>query len=237
MIAAGRLSRPAKFESVRRNRELTKERKKKIAAEDRAARAITGIREARLNSVFIAPKQIASVPQDEDSKNSRQERVLHSPRRCYICKEEFTQLHFFYDSMCPKCAAFNYAKRFQTAPLDGRTALITGARLKIGYYSALMMLRAGARVVVTTRFPADAAVRFSKEEDFSKWGSRLEVYGLDLRHTPSVELFCRFMENHLERLDILINNAAQTVRRPPGLYAHLMENENLPFQKHSEAVR
>jgi NAD(P)-dependent dehydrogenase (short-subunit alcohol dehydrogenase family) len=27
------------------------------------------------------------------------------------------------------------------------------------------------------------------------------------------------------RLDILINNAAQTVRRPPGFYAHLMENE------------
>lgn len=239
MIAAGRLSRPAKFESVRRNRELTKDRKKKIAAEDRAARAVTGIREARLSPVFIAPKQIevGTANGSENRENGKEERVLHSPRRCYICKEEFTKLHFFYDSMCPKCAAFNYAKRFQTAPLDGRTALITGARLKIGYYSALMMLRAGARVVVTTRFPVDAAARFSKEEDFSKWGSRLEVYGLDLRHTPSVELFCRFMENHLDRLDILINNAAQTVRRPPGFYAHLMEHENLPFHKHSEAVQ
>ena len=124
--------------------------------------------------------------------------------------------------MCPECSEFNYAKRFQTASLEGQVALITGARLKIGYQASLMMLRAGAHVIATTRFPVDAALRYSREEDFQEWGKRLDIYGLDLRHTPSVELFCNYIEQKYPRLDLLINNAAQTVRRPPGFYAHLL---------------
>jgi NAD(P)-dependent dehydrogenase (short-subunit alcohol dehydrogenase family) len=115
--------------------------------------------------------------------------------------------------------------------LRGKAALITGARLKIGYQAALMMLRAGARVIATTRFPVDAALRYSREEDFHLWGERLQIFGLDLRHTPSVELFCGYIEGRYDRLDILINNAAQTVRRPPGFYAHLIASENLTMKE------
>jgi NAD(P)-dependent dehydrogenase (short-subunit alcohol dehydrogenase family) len=139
--------------------------------------------------------------------------------------------------MCPACAEFNYAKRFQSVSLEGQTALITGARLKIGYQSALMMLRAGALVIVSTRFPVDAAQRYAREDDFLKWQDRLHIYGLDLRHTPSVELFCDYIESAYGRLDILINNAAQTVRRPPGFYAHLIENELLSFDALAPDVR
>src|SRR5699024_9384814 len=114
---------------------------------------------------------------------------LNSPRNCYVCKKEYTDLHFFYDAMCPECAEFNYQKRFQTASLAGQVALIIGARLKIGYHATLMMLRAGATVIATTRFPMDAAIRFSKEDDFPEWKDRLQIHGLDLRHTPSVEIF------------------------------------------------
>ncbi len=87
------------------------------------------------------------------------------------------------------------------------------------------MLRAGATVIATTRFPADAAARYAKEEGYAEWGDRLHVHGLDLRHIPSVELFTSYVEQQYGRLDILINNAAQTVRRPPGFYAHLVEKE------------
>jgi NAD(P)-dependent dehydrogenase (short-subunit alcohol dehydrogenase family) len=38
-------------------------------------------------------------------------------------------------------------------------------------------------------------------------------------------------------LDILINNAAQTVRRPPGFYAHLIANEALEFNTLPESVQ
>jgi len=162
----------------------------------------------------------------EDRSQAFQELELINPRACYICKSLFTSVHFFYDAMCPSCAVFNYAKRFQAASLNGQVALITGARLKIGYQASLMMLRAGARVIATTRFPVDAALRYSREADFKEWGQRLDIYGLDLRHTPSVELFCNYIEQKYDRLDLLVNNAAQTVRRPPGFYAHLMEQES-----------
>ncbi len=119
---------------------------------------------------------------------------------------------------------------FRQLLLEGQVALITGARLKIGYQASLMMLRAGAHVIATTRFPVDAAFRYSREDDFQKWNQRLDIYGLDLRHTPSVELFCNYIEQKYPRLDLLINNAAQTVRRPPGFYAHLMANESLDFK-------
>lgn len=226
---AGRLSRPAKDEIRIRNKTINKSRRREIVKKDRGARALTGIRAARLSPTFVAPAQITSSAQEESQ--------LLSPRNCYVCKAEYTKLHFFYDAMCTSCADLNYKKRFQTANLEGQVALITGARLKIGYQAAVMMLRAGAKVIVTTRFPVDAATRFSKEKDFLEWGKRLEVFGLDLRHTPSVELFTQFIEQHLGRLDILINNAAQTVRRPPGFYLHLMENEKKPFSEHPKEVQ
>ena len=221
MTAAGQLSRPDRRELKKRNKEKNRIQRQVVVQHERMARAATGIRRARQASVFSAPEQIPDLTSDLVSEN----RELKSPRNCYVCKAEFTKLHFFYDAMCPRCAAFNYQKRFQTASLHGQVALITGARVKIGYQATLMMLRAGARVIATTRFPVDAAMRFAGETDFSQWCDRLHIYGLDLRHTPSVEIFSSFIEQNYERLDILINNAAQTVRRPPGFYAHLMNNE------------
>ena len=151
---------------------------------------------------------------------------LHRPLRCYRCKQSFTQVHFFYHWLCPDCATLCYAKREQRADLSGRTALITGGRLKIGYQMALRLLRDGARVIVTTRFPADARKRFAAEEDSGDWRSRLVVYGLDLRHLPSVEAFVRYLDETEPYLDILVNHAAQTVKRPLAFYAHLLEAES-----------
>jgi NAD(P)-dependent dehydrogenase (short-subunit alcohol dehydrogenase family) len=216
---AGLLSRPDRESLKKRNKAIRKEKRRTDARSERSARAATGIRSAREAAVFTAPRLLAGPEMPPATVE------LKSPRNCYICKAEFTRLHFFYDALCPECAAFNYAKRFQTADLSGKTALITGARVKIGYQAALMMLRAGARVVALTRFPADAALRYAKEEDFALWRHRLQIFGLDLRHTPSVEIFARHIEQTEGRLDILINNAAQTVRRPPRFYGHLLENE------------
>lgn len=226
LTAAGQLTRPDRAEAKKRAKEQKKLLRQQVINKERSVRAQTGIRRAREEAVFIAPAQLTF----QDHEQEQPERVLESPRTCYVCKEEFTKLHHFYDSMCMKCAEFNYRKRFQTAPLDGRVALITGSRLKIGYQATLMMLRAGATVIATTRFPVDSAIRFSKEPDFPLWSKRLQIFGLDLRHTPSVELFCNYLEKNLDRLDFIINNAAQTVRRPPGFYAHLMNNESIDFK-------
>ncbi|XDD50717.1 SDR family NAD(P)-dependent oxidoreductase [Leptospira sp. WS92.C1] len=226
MIVAGKISRPDRNEIRIRNKTIKHSRRKEIVALEKKARAATGIRAARTVSVFKAPLQIADQTDIWKSQNAPE---LTSPRNCYVCKKEYTRLHFFYDSMCTECGELNYKKRFQTASLHGQVALITGSRLKIGYQSTLMLLKAGATVIATTRFPVDAALRFSKEEDYAAWCDRLQIFGLDLRHTPSVELFASYIEQTVDRLDILINNAAQTVRRPPGFYAHLMQSELLEF--------
>ncbi|OFZ02024.1 MAG: oxidoreductase [Bdellovibrionales bacterium GWC1_52_8] len=228
LVSAGRTIHPERTEVTRRLKALRREKRKQKQNRDRLVRASAEIRTARLDSVFVPPPRVLAL---ESETNEAPARELEHPRACYVCKTEFTRLHFFYDSMCPKCAPFNYEKRFQTASLQGRVALITGARLKIGYQAALMMLRAGARVIVTTRFPQDAAIRYAREPDFAAWGARLQIHGLDLRHSPSVETFTRFVNQTYERLDILINNAAQTVRRPPGFYSHLMSTEKLAHEE------
>ncbi|MEZ4970039.1 MAG: SDR family oxidoreductase [Flavobacteriaceae bacterium] len=222
--AAGHLSRPAKNEFKQRKKDAAKAAKRKMIERDRHARKETGIRSAREAAVFVAPKLLIA-----PIRKTLEELELESPRNCYVCKTVYTKLHHFYDAMCPDCGDFNYAKRFQTADLSGQVAIVTGSRLKIGYHIALILLRAGAIVVATTRFPVDAALRFSSEEDFNDWGHRLKIHGLDLRHIPSVEIFCNFIEQQYHRLDILINNAAQTVRRPAGFYQHLMKNEEVAF--------
>ena len=216
--AAGLLSRPNKEEFVKWKKDAAKTAKRKMIAKDRHARKETGIRSARESVVFEAPKLISLTKQQE------KELELESPRNCYVCKTVYTKLHHFYDTMCTECGDFNYAKRFQEADLTDQVAVITGSRLKIGYHISLMLLRSGATVVATTRFPVDSALRFAKEDDYSKWSHRLKIHGLDLRHIPSVEIFCNYIEQHYGRLDILINNAAQTVRRPSGFYHHLMAN-------------
>jgi NAD(P)-dependent dehydrogenase (short-subunit alcohol dehydrogenase family) len=237
LVAAGRVSRPTRDENRKTAKAFRRIGRAKVRQHDRDVIAQAEIRTARLAEVFVPPPQLVgggggggsgereSSPEEEDDT----ERELITPRNCYVCKEPYRRLHFFYDSMCTRCAELNYAKRFQTASLDGRVALITGARIKIGFQAALMMLRAGARVLVTTRFPRDAAQRFAREADFAKWQDRLEVFGLDLRHAPSVEIFARYLTQTQPRLDILINNAAQTVRRPAGFYAHMLDLEQRAF--------
>lgn len=222
--SAGKLSRPNREEFAKRKKDAKRAAKRKQIERDKHARKVTGIRSAREAAVFEAPKLLANIKPEDTPE-------LASPRNCYVCKTMYTKLHHFYDAMCTECGDFNYAKRFQTADLTGQVAIITGSRLKIGYHITLMLLRAGATVVATTRFPVDSAIRFSKEEDYSKWAHRLKIHGLDLRHIPSVEIFCNFIEQQYDRLDILINNAAQTVRRPAGFYHHLMANEELEYTK------
>jgi NAD(P)-dependent dehydrogenase (short-subunit alcohol dehydrogenase family) len=232
IMAAGRLSRPDRDEWRARTRAIRRKERAALAAADEAALEATGIREARREPVYRTPRPAlgwADPPEAGRPGNVAGPR-LHEPRKCYVCKAEFVELHAFYDQLCPPCAELNWRKRHQTADLRGRTALVTGGRVKIGYQASIMLLRAGARVLVTTRFPRDAASRYAAEPDFAAFAPRLALFGLDLRHTPSVELFARRLAEREPRLDFVLHNACQTVRRPPGFYAHLLEAERAPVE-------
>jgi NAD(P)-dependent dehydrogenase (short-subunit alcohol dehydrogenase family) len=218
-----------------RKRELNRE---KIAQEE-AVLDRTGIRALRARPVFTTPNIFPPegfVAADSDEGEDAPREAIE-PQHCYVCKRKYTRIHHFYDQLCPECAEFNYAKRSESADLSGRVALLTGGRVKIGYQAGIKLLRAGAHLIVTTRFPRDSAARYAAEADFGEWGHRLEIFGLDLRHTPSVEAFCQTLLDTRPRLDFIINNACQTVRRPPQFYAHMMEGESAAHRDMPADVR
>jgi NAD(P)-dependent dehydrogenase (short-subunit alcohol dehydrogenase family) len=235
--AAGRISRP----DALGRRQLLKvvKRKKKLEKVHREETllAATGIRKLRRQPVFITSPNLSPPKPHELRANDEPVPETEDPRICYVCKKEFSTVHHFYDRLCITCAEENFGKRTELADLSGRVALLTGGRVKIGYQAGIKLLRGGARLIVTTRFPRDSAARYAREPDFREWADRLEIYGLDLRHTPSVEAFCKEVLATEQRLDFIINNACQTVRRPADFYEHMRETETAVLSSMPAQVR
>ncbi|MEU9043881.1 MULTISPECIES: SDR family oxidoreductase [unclassified Kitasatospora] len=150
---------------------------------------------------------------------------LRIPRKCYVCKQAYRQVDGFYHMLCPDCSADNTARRALATDLRGRRALLTGGRVKIGFQLALMMLRDGAELIVTSRFPQDTVRRFRAAEGSERWWERLTVVGIDLRDPRQVLGLTEQLRADGRPLDILVNNAAQTLRRPPESYALLAAGE------------
>jgi NAD(P)-dependent dehydrogenase (short-subunit alcohol dehydrogenase family) len=224
--AVANVYHPDRVERRRMAKVVDKQRKAARVTRDDTVLHGTGIRALRRKPVFTTPNYF--LPQDgpaeagpDESASSRASELQH----CYACKKKYTEIHHFYDQLCPSCAEVNYRKRTELANLRGRVALLTGGRVKIGYQAGLKLLRCGAHLIVTTRFPRDAAARYAQEPDSAEWQDRLEIFGLDLRHTPSVEALCHELLTTRGRLDFIVNNACQTVRRPPDFYAHMMAVE------------
>ncbi len=147
-------------------------------------------------------------------------------RKCYSCDKSYSELHFFYHSLCPDCANLNYRFRAQQHDFSNYSVVITGGRVKIGYATALKFLRSGARVILTTRFPSLALQQLQKEDDYGQWSDKVTVYGLDLRNLRTVQEFIVFCNETLKSVDILINNAAQTIKYPLDYYQPLIAKEN-----------
>ena len=235
ITAAGDVFCPDVSERRLRTKARQKRDREAKAARDESLMAGTGIRVLRNRPVFTTPNVFAPTMPGTDATADDCE--VNEPQHCYVCKRKFSVLHAFYDQMCHTCGDYNYAKRSETADLTGRVALLTGGRVKIGYQAGIKLLRAGAQLIVTTRFARDCAERYAGEPDFDEWGERLEVFGLDLRHTPSVEAFCTHLLRTRERLDFVVNNACQTVRRPPEFYRHMLELEGRAEQDMATRTR
>ncbi len=224
--AAGDVYCPEPAERRRLVKARNRQRKSDKRVRDETVLSETGIRALRSKPVFTTPNPPPPpLLEPQEVENDPDFRDVLEPQNCYICKRDYSRIHPFYDQLCPTCAELNLRKRTETADLRGRVALLTGGRVKIGYQAGIKLLRAGAKLIITTRFPRDSAARYAQEADFSEWSDRLEIFGLDLRHTPSVEAFCRHLLATEDRLDFIISNACQTVRRPPDFYAHMMEGE------------
>ncbi|KQV05153.1 SDR family oxidoreductase [Leifsonia sp. Root112D2] len=208
------------FKAVKKSRRL--EKRAEIADADRAVVAATATG---------APDRI-----DDETRGVQLAVTTSAPtagtllksRPCYICKQHYTQVDSFYHQLCPDCAALSHAKRNARTDLNGKRALLTGGRAKIGMHIALRLLRDGAHTTITTRFPRDAVRRFSSLPDAADWLHRLRIVGIDLRD-PAQVIGLADAVAEAGPLDILINNAAQTVRRSPGSYAPLTDAESAPL--------
>ncbi len=217
---AVRLATARLFKTVKQRRR--QDRRAETTAADRAVLAATAT---------AAPDRV----DDETSGRSLRTRTLGASagtlrraRSCYVCKELYRSVDAFYHQLCPACAEVNRSRRDARTDLTGRRALLTGGRAKIGMYIALRLLRDGAHTTITTRFPRDAVRRFTAMADSAQWLHQLKVVGIDLRDPAQVVALTEEVQAG-GVLDILINNAAQTVRRSPGAYAHLAAGESAPL--------
>lgn len=181
-----------------------------------------------INSESVLMKKALAGVSDfyDDEKNDTQLTKLQIPKNCYCCNQSYQYAHSFYTRLCPKCADENYEKRFLSKDLSGRNAILTGGRVKVGFAAALKLLRNGANLVLTTRFPALALETLKQEADHEDWKDRLWVYGLDLRNLKAIQEFIDFYRSNFETLDILINNAAQTIKYPDEYYLPIIKREN-----------
>ncbi|MEU4695418.1 SDR family NAD(P)-dependent oxidoreductase [Actinoplanes sp. NPDC023714] len=208
------------FKAVKLRRR--KDRRDAILANDRAVTAATAT-----GAPGRIDDETAGIPL-RSSVRGATAGVLRQARGCYVCKQRYTVVDAFYHQLCPECAELNHSRRDAQTDLTGRTALLTGGRAKIGMYIALRLLRDGADLTITTRFPHDAVRRFAAMPDSGDWIHRLRVVGIDLRD-PSQVVGLADSVAARGPLDILVNNAAQTVRRTAGAYSELVAAESAPL--------
>ena len=154
-------------------------------------------------------------------------------KECYCCKTNIVEnnLHFFYSNLCKNCGDLNYSYRIMKLDLSGRIAIVTGGRIKIGFEIAKKLLSYGCKVIVTTRFPKDALLKFKEDQEYHLWKNNLIIYPIDFRSFQSVIKFVNYVTDKLPYLDILINNAAQTIRRPTSYYKYLLPIEAQEISK------
>ncbi|MFI5719091.1 SDR family NAD(P)-dependent oxidoreductase [Nocardia sp. NPDC051750] len=208
------------FKELKRQRR-TAARQAKSAA-DRAVVAATAT-----GSPNRIDDETAGIPISSATSGGSAGTLLRA-RGCYICKQKYTRVDAFYHQLCPDCATMSHRRRDARTDLSGRRALLTGGRAKIGMYIALRLLRDGAHTTITTRFPNDAIRRFAAQPDSADWLHRLRIVGIDLRDPAQVVALADDVAA-AGPLDILINNAAQTVRRSPGSYSALVAAESDPL--------
>jgi NAD(P)-dependent dehydrogenase (short-subunit alcohol dehydrogenase family) len=188
----------------------------------------------QLNGKAAITEQISAISNETISDSLSIPQGIH--RCCYVCKKYYTTVHFFYDRLCPSCGELNYKKRTQKCDLTSKIAVVTGCRIKIGYELCLYLLRNNCFVIGTTRFSKDAFLRYSKEPDFNSFKHLLKLYPLDLRDLGAVNKFITYLYSNFETLDIIINNAAQTLRRNVQFYKHLLNIETKPLESFQDEI-
>jgi len=175
----------------------------------------------------------------KDKEGETKEKYIY--KTCYICKQKLglDNISKFYGSLCTKCGDYNYSFRTMKLDFTGRIAIVTGGRIKIGFYIVKKLLSYGCKVITTSRFPKDALLKFKEDPDYDIWKHNLTIYPIDFRIIQSTMNFVKYIEKNFSHIDFLINNAAQTVRRTTEYYEYLMpiEVKKLPDDDNEKIIK
>ncbi len=189
------------------------------------------------DSATQASVRMTSAPVGDSTDLRLASRTFARARPCYGCHELYETVDREYDQLCPPCAESNRAQRTRFLSLKGCVAVVTGARVRIGFATTLRLLRAGATVHATSRFCNDAMRRYCEEPDFEQWSSRLNLHRIDLRWLTDIQLFVQQVSAQTPAVDILVNNAAQTIAQTPEYYQTMLLAETETSQQLPVSLR
>ena len=173
---------------------------------------------------------------EKEKENEEDNKKKFMFKSCYICKQRLglDNINKFYGTLCNKCGDYNYSFRTMELDFKGRIAIVTGGRVKIGYYIVKKLLSYGCKVITTSRFPNDALSRFKEDPDYDIFKNNLIIYPIDFRIFQSTVKFVNYIKDNCSHIDFLINNAAQTVRRNTEYYEYLLPIELKKLNKEDD---
>lgn len=94
--------------------------------------------------------------------------------------------------------------------LTGRVALVTGSSRGLGWAMARALAGAGARVILNSR---DGAAVEARRAELAAAGATADAMPFDAAAADAPNAVARILDRH-GRLDVLVSNAATTVRKP-----------------------
>ena len=188
-----------------------------------------------INKKKFLGKKIKNQNTIDDNNNQSKKSTIYFTK-CYVCKTKLNidNIHNFYGNLCKKCGDYSYSFREMKLNFTGRIAIVTGGRVKIGYYIATKLLSYGCKVLTTSRFPKDTLLKYKNDPDYEKWKNNLIIYPIDFRIFESTVKFINFIKDNFPHIDIIINNAAQTVRRTAAYYKYLLPIETKQLSEEDE---
>ena len=177
---------------------------------------------------------------NKEDNNNNKDKSKYIYKSCYICKQKLglDNINNFYGSLCKKCGDYNYSFREMKLDFTGRIAIVTGGRIKIGYFIVKKLLSYGCKVITTSRFPKDTLFKYKADPEYDLWKDNLIIYPIDFRIIQSTMKFVEYIKKNFAHVDFLINNAAQTVRRTTEYYEYLMpvEVKKLPKEDNKKII-
>ena len=143
---------------------------------------------------------------------------IHSCNCCYICRKYYNPNVYIenYSNLCIECGFDSYSNLNLQADLKNLTFVVTGGRVKIGYATALKLLRNNATVIVTTRYPNFAMSNYQSEPDYIEWKDRLTIMECDFTKLKEIYSLVDVLSEY--KINGIINNACQTIKQSKQYY-------------------